>query len=327
MNIAILGTGSFGCSLAEHLYSNNHNILMWGRSSFNTNELIKTRKLSEVLGNKKLSDGIDITTNIEDAVNFSEIILIVVPSTAIREVCKQIAKVYSNQIILIASKGLEKDTFKTLDEIVKDEVINSRIAVLSGPTHAEEIINKLPTNCVVASYEKEVAKNIQKIFSNKVFRVYTSDDVKGLELGGAIKNIYAIVAGIADGLGYGDNAKAAIITRAIVEVSRLCKFFGADPKTMNGLAGLGDLIVTCSSLHSRNRLCGYYIGKGYSLKEATMKVGMVVEGVNTLYPAYEMANKYGVDTPIINAVYKVINGEMDLQDAVENLISRDLKEE
>ncbi len=328
MNVSVIGCGSFGCALADHLFRNGCNVKIWGRDNKNTNNIIKSRLLPVSLGNKRLNKDILITTDMNAAISDTDLILIVVPSTAIRSIAKEINKLYKSQIILLATKGLEDKTYLTMDEIIRQEIYNvSNIAVISGPTHAEEVIRNMPTGCVIASKDIEVAIKLQSVFMSETFRVYTSDDIVGVELGGAIKNIIALAAGISDGIGYGDNAKAALITRGIVEISTLGKALGAKPETFNGLTGLGDLIVTCQSIHSRNRLCGYYIGKGFSLEDAIKKVGMVVEGVNTLNAVYELAKIKGVDTPIIDAIYNVLYEHLSINDVAKVLINREPKHE
>lgn len=321
MKILVLGSGSFGCALAEHLNRLNYEIVIYSRSD----KFMYERKLPKALGKRNVSDNILIFNDVKKVMNNVDIILFTLPSVAMREVCQLIKPYYNGQVCVIATKGIEPITFNTMDKIVSEELCDDNIAVLSGPTHAEEVINELPTSCVIASNNIETATYLQNIFMSDSFRVYTSVDVIGVELGGAIKNIIALAAGISDGLGYGDNAKAALITRGIVEISRLGEALGANPKTLTGLAGIGDLIVTCSSIHSRNRLCGYYIGQGMSFEEAIKKVGMVVEGINALEPTYKMARASKVDIPIIQTIYDVVQGNIKVEDAAKVLINREPK--
>lgn len=328
MKISVIGSGTFGCALADHLYRNGCSVSLWGRDNTRTNNLIKTRCLSKAPEEKYLADKIEITTDIGKALESSDYILIVVPSPAVREVAKLINDHYINQVVVIATKGMEEDTHLTMDEVVKQEIVNvTDIAVLSGPTHAEEIIMNMPTACVVACNNDEISKKIQDVFMSDTFRLYRSDDVLGVELGGAIKNVIALAAGISDGIGYGDNAKAALITRGIVEISALGRALGAKAETFNGLTGLGDLIVTCQSIHSRNRMCGYYIGQGMSLNLAIEKVGMVVEGVNALRSIYEISRATDVETPIIDMIYNVLYKDLPVEDVAGLLINREAKKE
>lgn len=328
MDISVLGAGTFGCALAEHLRRNGHKIKLWGRAGKSIEQIILYRKMPKALGNKVISEDIYVCSEIEEAVKNTQVLVFAIPSMAVRDVARKIKEFYKNQIILIATKGIEEKTNFTIDEVIKNEIqCEENIAVISGPTHAEEIVENMPTVCVVASKNNKIAVDLQNMFMSDTFRVYTSDDVKGVEMGGAIKNVLAIAAGISDGIGYGDNAKAALITRSIVEFSNLGKSLGAKAETFNGLAGLGDLIVTCQSIHSRNRMCGYFIGKGYNLEEAVKKVGMVVEGVNALKSIYNLAKNNGVDTPIIDAIYDIIYEGVEIDKVIKGLIKREPKRE
>ncbi|HPX00196.1 MAG TPA: NAD(P)H-dependent glycerol-3-phosphate dehydrogenase, partial [Sedimentibacter sp.] len=268
------------------------------------------------------------TSNINEAARKAEILLLVIPTQMVREVLKQIKDDYKdNKIIINASKGIEIGTMLLVSDIVKEETKNSVFAVLSGPSHAEEVGLSMPTAITVACEDKDAAEEIQDIFMSEYFRVYTNEDVKGAELGGALKNIIALGAGISDGVGYGDNAKAALMNRGIVEIARLGIAMGADIHTFYGLTGIGDLIVTCTSRHSRNWNAGYLIGQGLSKDEAIKKVGMVVEGIPTTYAAYWLSKKLNVDMPIVDAMYDILENKADVKETVNKLMLRDKKEE
>lgn len=327
MIISVMGSGTFGCALANHLANKGFDIRLWGRDDSITRSIFETRCLPHSLGEEELNKNINMTFNLDEALSGSEVILLVVPSVAIRVVCEQIKPYYKDQIIVIATKGLEDKTYYTMDEIVKEVLETDKIVALSGPTHAEEVVLGLPSSCVAGSENHDLAMIVQDIFMSEVFRVYTSDDIKGVELGGALKNIIALAAGISDGVGYGDNAKAALITRGIVEITRLGIALGAKAETFGGLTGIGDLIVTCASVHSRNRMAGFLIGEGKTLKEALDTVGMVVEGVNALQAAYSQAKTLDVEAPIINTVHAILYEGLSVDDAAYILINRKKKKE
>lgn len=324
MNITILGTGGWGMALACTLSLKN-NITMW--SAFE-NELYD---LSKKGGNEKLLPGvvmpvgINYEPDLEKAVKSSEILIFVVPSFAIRETARKVATFFDTDkmIAVCAAKGLEDNTFLTLTEVIADELPkSSNVVALSGPTHAEEVARGIPTAIVAACENPEVAKTVQKAFINDRFRVYTSNDPKGVEVGASIKNIIALCAGISDGCGYGDNAKAALMTRGIHEISKLGCAMGGKMETFMGLSGIGDLIVTCTSVHSRNRACGILIGKGLSADEAVREVQMVVEGIKCLKAVYNASIKYGVDMPIIKEAYSVVFENKAPERSVEDLMGR-----
>ena len=276
----------------------------------------------------KIPENIVFASDINKAVEEAEILLLVIPTQMVRGVLKQIKDEYKDgKIIINASKGIEKGTMKLVSTIVKEETKNTIFAVLSGPSHAEEVGLSLPTAITVACENKDVAEEIQDIFMSEYFRVYTNEDVLGAELGGALKNIIALGAGISDGVGYGDNAKAALMNRGIVEIARLGLAMGADLHTFYGLTGIGDLIVTCTSKHSRNWNAGYLIGQGLTKDEAIKKVGMIVEGIPTTYAAYELSKKLMVEMPIVDAMYDVLENKADVKDTVNKLMLRDKKEE
>lgn len=278
--------------------------------------------------NITISDSIKCYTDFESTLKNADIILIVTPSNAIRDTANKIKDfVTDNQIFVLCSKGMEKDTQKVYTEVIKEIFPNNEVAALSGPSHAEEVSENIPTAVVIASENDETSEILQNIFMNDKFRVYTNDDLLGVEMGGSLKNIIALACGIAIGLGYGDNTIAALITRGIFEISRLGVEAGAKKQTFYGLTGVGDLFVTCSSKHSRNRSAGILIGQGKTVEEAIKEVGMVVEGVNAVEGAYILAQKYSVSTPIINEIYDIIHNKKTPQEATLNLMTRGKKTE
>ncbi|MDF2949557.1 MAG: hypothetical protein K0R07_1593, partial [Sedimentibacter sp.] len=317
MKITLLGGGSWGTALSKLLAENEHEVTVWLRDEEQCKILSTERINKKYLPNVKIPDSIFFTSNINEAAKDAEILLIVTPTQMIRSILKQIKDEYkTNKIIINASKGIEKGTMSLVSDIVKEETINCVFAALSGPSHAEEVGLSMPTAITIACDDKEVAESIQDAFMSTYFRVYTNDDVIGAEVGGALKNIIALGAGISDGVGYGDNAKAALMNRGIVEIARLGIAMGADVHTFYGLSGIGDLIVTCTSKHSRNWNAGYLIGQGLTKDEAIKKIGMVVEGIPTTYAAYELSKKLNVDMPIVNAMYDVLENNADVKETV-----------
>lgn len=328
MNITVLGGGSWGTALSKLLSENGNSVTVWLRDENQCKELSKTRVNKKYLSKVVIPQDIVFKSNINEALKDSEIILIVTPTQGIRNVLKQInVENKTDKIIVNASKGIEIGTLNIVSEIVSQETVNCTFAVISGPSHAEEVGMSMPTAVVVASESKEVSEMLQDIFMSNYFRVYTNDDIIGVELGGALKNIIALGAGISDGVGYGDNAKAALMNRGIVEIARLGIALGADIHTFSGLSGIGDLIVTCTSKHSRNWNAGYLIGQGLTKDEATTKVGMVVEGIPTTYAAYELSKKLNIEMPIVDAMYDVLENNIDVKETVNKLMLRDKKEE
>lgn len=328
-SIAILGAGTWGIALAKMLKNTGKQVTVWSALPNEIEELKKTN-IHPKLPNVKLPLGIDYTADLEDALNDKDIIMFAVPSVFVRDTAKKCKNyIKDNQIIVDVAKGIESDTLMTLTQVINDEIKNDTVkyAALSGPTHAEEVSLDMPTTIVSACSDIEVAKLVQDFFSSSFMRVYTNTDIKGIEICGALKNIIALATGISRGLGYGDNATAALITRGLAELSRLGKAVGCSPYTFSGLTGMGDLIVTCTSLHSRNNNAGFLIGQGLGVNEAVKKVGMVVEGINALPAAVKLAKKYGVDMPIIFAVNEVVNGNESPQNAVNSLLNRELKAE
>lgn len=287
-NIAIIGSGSWGVALAIYLAKQGKKVKIW---SFVKEEadLINNEKKCKFLPNITLPEGIECTLSYEEAIKDSEIILHVTPSKFTRSIVKEYKKFVTNQPIIICSKGFEKDSLKTLDEVIEEEMPEAKIGVLSGPSHAEEVSIGVPTVLVVASKNEDVLEMVQKDFMSKDLRIYTSKDVKGVELGGALKNIIAFCAGTAAGIGLGDNSFAALITRGLTEISRLGIALGGEKDTFYGLSGLGDLIVTCLSEHSRNRKAGKLIGQGKTLEETKKEVGMTIESIDNIEIAYELA--------------------------------------
>ena len=325
-NIAIIGSGSWGVALAIHLAKLGNKVKIW---SFMQEEadLINNEKKCKFLPEITLPEGIYCTTSYEEAIKDSEIILHVTPSKFTRNTLKEYKKYVTNQTIVICTKGFEKETLSSLDEVFKQEIPNVKLAVLSGPSHAEEVSKAVPTAMVIAAEDEKIANELRDIFMNENLRVYTSKDVKGVELGGALKNIIAFCAGVAAGIGLGDNTFAALITRGLCEISRLGVALGGKYETFYGLTGLGDLIVTCLSEHSRNRTAGKLMGQGKTLEEARNQIGMVIEGVDNIEVAYELAKKYNVDMPIVNAVYDMLYNNLSPKEGVTMLMTRDKKSE
>jgi len=325
-NICIIGSGSWGSALAINLGKMGHNIKMW---SFNEQEkdLINNEKRCKFLPNIKFPENVYCTNSFEEAIKESDIILHVTPSKFTRETVQKYKQYVEEQIIVICSKGFEKETLKTLDDVMKEEFPNSKIAVLSGPSHAEEVSKEIPTALVISSEHKDVRDTIQEEFMNKSLRIYTCEDVKGVELGGALKNIIAFCAGVAAGLNLGDNSFAALITRGLKEIASLGEKLGGKMETFYGLTGLGDLIVTCLSEHSRNRKAGMLIGQGKSIEEAKKEVGMVIESIDNIEVAHKLGQIHNIEMPILNTVYDILYNELGPEKAVERLMLRDKKSE
>ena len=325
-NIAIIGSGSWGVALAIHLSKLGNNIKLWSFSA-DEKDLINNERKCKFLPNVKLPENIYCTTSFEEAIEGTDFIIHVTPSKFTRDTVKQYKQYVKNQPIVICSKGFEKESLLTLDEVVQDEMPNAKIAVLSGPSHAEEVSIAVPTALVVASKYDAVLKMVQDTFMSEKMRVYTSRDVKGVELGGALKNIIAFCAGVAAGIGLGDNTFAALITRGLAELSRLGVELGGQKETLYGLSGLGDLIVTCLSEHSRNRKAGKLIGQGKTLEETKKEVGMTIESVDNIEVAYELGKIHNIDMPIVNAVYGILYKNLKPEDAVNMLMNRAKKKE
>ena len=325
-NIAIIGSGSWGVALAVYLANQGKKVKIWSFAKEEA-DLINNEKKCKFLPNITLPEGIECTLSYEEAIKDSEIILHVTPSKFTRSIVKEYKKFVTNQPIIICSKGFEKDSLKTLDEVIQEEMPEAKIGVLSGPSHAEEVSIGVPTVLVVASKHEDVLEMVQKDFMSKDLRIYTSKDVKGVELGGALKNIIAFCAGAAAGIGLGDNSFAALITRGLTEISRLGIALGGEKDTFYGLSGLGDLIVTCLSEHSRNRKAGKLIGQGKTLEETKKEVGMTIESIDNIEVAYELAKINKIEMPIVQMVYDVLYNKLDPKKAVEMLMTRDRKSE
>ena len=325
-NIAIIGSGSWGVALAIHLAKLGNNIKIW---SFMEEErdLINNEHKCKFLPNITLPKNITCSTDYKEVIDKSNFILHVTPSKFTRSTFKQYKEYVQNKPIIICSKGFEKDSLKTLDEVILEEMPNAKIGVLSGPSHAEEVCISIPTVLVCASKHQDILKEIQDTFMCDHMRIYTLNDVKGVELGGALKNIIAFCAGVAAGIGLGDNTFAALITRGLSELARLGIELGGERETFYGLSGLGDLIVTCLSEHSRNRKAGKLIGQGKSLEETKQEVGMVIESIDNIDVAYELGKIHNIPMPIVETVYKVIYKNLDPKKAVLELMNRDKKYE
>lgn len=326
--MCVVGTGSWGSALALTLCKNGYKVDVWTRDKAQVEEINTTRENSKFLPGVIFPKEITISNDLESVIKDSKIVVLAVPSQAVRSVSKQIKPFITNdQIIVDVAKGLEKGTGLRLSEVVKQELPDNEYVALSGPSHAEEVSRYMPTTVVVASPNLKIAEIVQEAFMNPTFRVYTNPDIVGVELGGALKNIIAFGAGMCDGLGYGDNTKAALMTRGMTEIGRLGVAMGANVKTFTGLSGIGDLIVTCTSMHSRNRRAGILMGQGKSLQETLDEVQMVVEGIVATEVAYKVGKKLNIDLPITNAIYSVLYEGVDPKEAVKSLMTRNKKNE
>lgn len=328
MKVSIIGSGSWGTAVAVMLAKKGYDIKLWSWIQEETDRLNRDRENKEFLPGVPFPENICCTHNIEECTKDTELIITAAPSPATRTTAKALAPyVKENQKIINISKGLESGSLKRLSEVYKEEIPQADISVMSGPSHAEEVSKELPTTNVVASEHEATARFIQDVLMGDNFRIYTSTDIIGVELGGALKNVIALCAGISDGLGYGDNTKAALMTRGLAEITRLGTAMGAKASTFMGLSGMGDLIVTCTSMHSRNRRAGILLGEGKSLEETLNKVHMVVEGVNTAAAAYELAKRYNVEMPIVEQAYDILYKNKNPRDAVLSLMTREKKGE
>ena len=301
--VSVIGAGSWGTALAVLLHKNGHEVTVWSKFQAEIDMLNNEREHKDKLAGVKLPEDMIFTTDLESSIKDKELLVLAVPSPFTRSTSKLMSEyVAEGQIIVNVAKGIEENTVMTLSEIIEEEIPQAIVAVLSGPSHAEEVGRGIPTTVVIGARKKSTAEFIRGLFMNDVFRVYISPDVLGIELGGSLKNVVALAAGIADGLGYGDNTKAALITRGITEIARLGTAMGGNFETFCGLTGIGDLIVTCASMHSRNRRAGILIGQGKTMEEAMDEVKMVVEGVYSAKAAMQLAKKYNVQLPIIEQV-------------------------
>lgn len=332
MKISVIGAGSFGTALASVLAVKKHDLSIWAREKEVIDGININKRNPSYLTDVTLPDNIKGFINIYDCVENCEMILFSTPTHALREVAEKVkTKLSGDEILVTVSKGIEEDTLLTpsqiLANVMKDVVLEDQIGVLTGPSHAEEVIKNKPTTVVASAYSKRVAGIIQETFMTTNFRVYLNQDILGVEIGGALKNIMAIAAGIIDGAELGDNAKAALMTRGLHEMKRMGSAMGASLDTFSGLTGMGDLIVTCTSTHSRNRYVGYNIGRGKTLVEITSGMNMVAEGVKTARSVHQWSLRNGIEMPITEAVYKVLFKNMNPRDAVEELMTREAKDE
>lgn len=326
--ISVIGAGSFGTSLAILLTKKGYDVSIWGRKKSQMDLMRATLENPHYLPGIKLPEELKIVDDMADSLKDADIVLFSVPAQSFRGVYKEaVTYIKKDAIVVNVAKGIEKGTLLRLSEVAKEIAPDIKYAVLSGPSHAEEVAKMLPTTVAVASDDINLSKTIQEVFNTDRFRVYTNDDMAGVELGGALKNIIALGAGISDGMGFGDNAKAAIMTRGITEMCRLGVGMGADVNTFSGLTGIGDLIVTCTSMHSRNRRCGIMMGQGKSPEAAVEAVGMVVEGMSTAEAADALAQKYNIEMPITQCICSMIKGEINALEAVEMLMGRKTKNE
>ncbi|MDR7072555.1 NAD(P)H-dependent glycerol-3-phosphate dehydrogenase [Fictibacillus barbaricus] len=324
--VAVLGAGSWGTALAIVLADNGHHVSLWGRREEQVLEINEEHRNERYLPGIELPETIHATVKVEECLKDAETLVLVTPTKAMRDVLGQLKPILSRPVTIVhASKGIEPGTYKRISEIIEEEIpadLLKAVVVLSGPSHAEEVSLRQPTTVTVSSENNDAAENVQDLFINQNFRVYTNPDVVGVELGGALKNIIALGAGLSDGLGYGDNAKAALITRGLAEIARLGTHMGANPLTFSGLTGIGDLIVTCTSVHSRNWRAGNMLGKGMALDEVLANMGMVVEGVRTTQAAYELSKREQVEMPITAVLYDVLFNNKGAKQAVDDLMQR-----
>lgn len=321
--VSVLGAGGWGLAIAVLLHNNGHKVTVWSALQSEVDMLLSQHENSKSLPGIKIPEEVVVTADLQEAVTNKDIIVMAVASSFTRQTAARLkGLVNEGQIIVNVAKGIEESTLLTLTDIINEELPGMDVAVLSGPSHAEEVGRGLPTTCVAGADTKETAEFIQNVFMRDCFRVYVSSDILGIELGGALKNVIALAAGIADGLGYGDNTKAALITRGISEITRLGVAMGGKIETFFGLTGIGDLIVTCASMHSRNRRAGILIGKGHSMEDAMKEVNMVVEGVYSAKAALALSKKYNVSMPIIEKVNEVLFDGLSAADAVNELMIR-----
>ena len=324
-NIAVIGSGSWVMAIAIHLAKIGNNVKIWSFLQEEADIINNDRKCKFLPGIDKIPDNIIATTSYEECIKNSEYIFHVTPSKFTRNTVKQYKEFVTNQPIIICSKGFESDSLSTLDEVIQQELPNNPIAVFSGPSHAEEVSTGVPTAMVLASKNNKLLFELQELLMNENMRVYLSNDVKGVELGGALKNIIAFCAGILVGMDLGDNSFAALLTRGLTEIARLGEALDGKTETFYGLSGLGDLIVTCSSKYSRNRKAGMLIGQGKTIEETRKEVGMTIESIDNIEVAYKLKNMYGIEMPIVTAVYDVLYNGLQPKVAVKNLMTRDKK--
>lgn len=324
MKVAVIGAGSWGSALARLVAKNGHDVCVWSIDEREVEILRSYHEQTEKLPGVKLPENVKFTNILEEAVEGAEICIMAPPSPFIRETSQKLGKIINDdRIIVNVAKGIESGTLLTMSQIIEEEIPSAKVAVLSGPSHAEEVGKDVPTLVVVSAEKQSTAEKVRSIFMNDTFRVYLNPDTLGVELGAALKNVIALAAGVADGLGCGDNTKAALITRGIAEMKRLGEKMGAKTETFSGLSGTGDLIVTCSSMHSRNRRAGILLGQGKTMKEAMDEVKMVVEGVHSAKAAMELAKKYEVNAPLIEEMYKLLFEDKPAKECLASLMTRD----
>lgn len=324
--IGIIGAGSWGTAMAV-LLAKRHQVTLWVYDPVQAEDMERCRENKQFLPGVTIGEQVCFTTDVKNAMEGAELVITAVPSHTMRETANRMKPYYQGQILLNISKGLEEGSLMRLSQVLCDVIPEAHVAVMSGPSHAEEVGRGIPTTNVVSCQCMEKAKKIQDLVMAPEFRVYTNTDMIGVELGGSLKNVIALCAGILDGLGMGDNTKAALMTRGLAEITRLGCAMGANPHTFAGLSGIGDLIVTCTSMHSRNRRAGILIGQGYSLEETLERVHMVVEGVKTAAAAHDLAERYEVEMPICRQAYAVLFEGKNPRDAISDLMSREKKEE
>ena len=324
--IAIIGSGSWGCALGIYLAGIGHNVKIWSFAE-DERDLINNEKKCKFLPKATIPENVYCSTDMKEVIDDTDFILHVTPSKFTRNIVKQYKDYITNQSVFVCSKGFESSSLKTLDEVLKEELPNTKVGVLSGPSHAEEVSIGVPTALVVASDYPDLSDMVVETFKSDKMRMYTSKDVKGVELGGALKNIIAFCAGVTAGLNLGDNTFAALLTRGLVEISRLGVACGGKRDTFYGLTGLGDLIVTCNSMHSRNRKAGILIGQGKTIEETRKEVGMTIESIDNIEVAYKLSKMYNIEVPIIDSVYDVLFNKLNPREALKRLMTRDLKEE
>ncbi|MFS0576730.1 NAD(P)H-dependent glycerol-3-phosphate dehydrogenase [Sporosarcina sp. 179-K 3D1 HS] len=329
--VAVLGAGSWGTAIAFVLAENGHDCLIWARRSEQAEEINQRHSNESYLPGMQLPHSLKATADLAEAANHGDVVILAVPTKSMREVCAELNSILdSSKLVVHVSKGIEPDSLKRISEIIEEEIHASKrdsVVVLSGPSHAEEVVLRHPTTVTAASSNMEAAEQVQDLFMNPYFRVYTNNDLVGVEIGAALKNVIALAAGVSDGLGYGDNAKAALITRGLAEITRLGVKMGASPLTFSGLTGLGDLIVTCTSVHSRNWKAGNMLGQGKSLEEVIAGMGMIIEGVRTAKAVHQLAIRYDVPMPLSEALYTVLFEDVPPKEAVDQLMKRMKKQE
>ncbi|MBR5535238.1 MAG: NAD(P)-dependent glycerol-3-phosphate dehydrogenase [Clostridia bacterium] len=325
--IAVIGAGTWGIALARLLSVNGHNVFVWSAIESEIDNLNKTR-VHHMLSEMDIPDEMVFTKDIGEAMAGCDVVLMAVPSVFVRSTSEKIKEYFNSGMIIVdVAKGMEASSLFTMSEIINDVIPEAKVVALTGPTHAEEVAFDQPTTIVAASRDEEAAEFVQDIFMTDTFRVYTNSDIKGVEFAGAIKNVMALGVGISRGIGYGDNTTAALITRGLAEIVRLGEKMGCNRESFYGLAGVGDLIVTCTSVHSRNFKAGRLLGMGKSAEEAKKEVGMVVEGMNMLPAAMKLKETYNVEMPIVEAVYEIVNGMVTPEEAVGKLMGRDRRGE